>query len=891
MKKQLLVTFVLGMVVLAVQAQVQLDSLSEKNLRVGYSSVSSQTLTGAVDKVTGDLSRRSLSNSSLEALNGQAAGVQVQSGNDQETMVNAVRVRGNTSLTASNDPLVIIDGVTADLMTLSTIYPSDIESFTILKDASETSQYGSRGAAGVIEVATKKGRGQKFHISYDGSIGFEHIFKRTDMLNAAQFRQAAEHLGMTYIDKGADTDFTTCMERTGFVINQHLSFGGGTETANYRASLGVVDHKSVIRTNRFRNYIAKLNISQYAFDKRLSVDLGVFGSLQKNEKMPFLQKLYYSADTFNPTFPDGPNQEGGYDEVVEASWINNPNSLMEMSNDEDNGHFNVHMNVSFLLAKGLKLRLFGSYSYNSINNSHYYPSFVWNLGEAYRGNEKNEEGLGNVSLDYILKSGSSDLNLMVLVEEENQKSTGFYTTTTKFSTDAFGYNKLKAGAVCPWDGTDSYFTESHMQSLLFHAQYTLLERYTLTANARGDASSKFGENNRWGFFPSVSGAWIITKEQWMKNQKIINSAKLRVGYGLSGNLGGIDSYYSMQMFQPNGIVSVGGSPATTLEVIRNANPDLRWEVKRTFNLGLDLSFWHKRIALKVDYYRSKTTDMLYLYDVPVPPYTYNKLLANLGSMKNSGLEIGFGITPLRTSDIELTVNMNWSFERNKLISLNGEYNGHYLTAPSMKGISSLWGAGFHGASTVVYQVVGQPLGVFYLPHCKGLVEKPDGSKYYDVTSEKYICGQATPKALMGSNVALRYKHWDLTMQVNGAFGHKIYNGTSLTYMNMLSMPNYNVMEGAPEQNIQDQTISDYWLEKGDYVNIDYLTVGWTMPVRFKYIKSLRISASINNLATITGYSGLSPIINSSVINESLGIDDKRTTPVYRSFTIGVSVKF
>jgi hypothetical protein len=294
--------------------------------------------------------------------------------------------------------------------------------------------------------------------------------------------------------------------------------------------------------------------------------------------------------------------------------------------------------------------------------------------------------------------------------------------------------------------------------------------------------------------------------------------------------------------------------------------------------------------MSLDYYRSKTTDLLYVYDVPVPPFTYDKLLANLGSMRSSGLEIGFGITPLRTEDMELTVNMNWTFERNKLLSLDGDYNGQHLTAPSVKCISELYGAGFHGSSDVVMQMVGEPLGVFLLPHCNGLVKDDDGSYYYDVTKESYICGQATPKATMGSNVAFRYRHWDVTLQANGAFGHKIFNGTALTYSNLLSLPNYNVMKGAPERGIQDQTISDYWLEDGDYVNIDYVTLGWNVPVKSKHIRSLRLSVSVNNLATITGYSGLTPMINSSVINGTLGIDDKNTLPVYRSYTFGLSIK-
>ncbi len=860
-------------------------------VRVGYFSGSMNTLAGAVDKVTEERMNKGLVISSLDALSGQSAGVTVTSGGNQEAMVSAVRVRGTTSLTGANDPLVIIDGVTSDLATLSTIYPADIESFTILKDASETAQYGSRGAAGVIEVATKKGRQSHFHISYDGTVGFESVYKRVGVLNATAFREAVSSLGLAYIDKGADTDFGKSIERTGFVQNHHIAFGGGSETANYRASVGMMDHRTVIRTNNYHTYIAKLDISQKAFDNHLTVDLGVFGSLQKNNQLPFMQKLIYSAQTFNPTFPEEANADGRYDQVTEAIWINNPNSLLRMKQDEDNGHFNIHMSATVQLMENLRMKAFGSYSYSTENNAHYYPTFVWSHGEAYRDNDKSEEGLGNISIDYTIKGRKAEFNLMALAEAQKEKSTGFYATSINFSTDAFGYDKLSAGAATPWEGTDSYYTDAKMESFLFRAQYSLLDRYTLTANARADASSKFGENHRWGFFPSVSGAWVFSKEKWMKDAAFISVGKLRVGFGLSGSQGGIGSYNSMQLLQPNGIVPMNGASVITLGIVRNANPDLKWEVKTAFNVGLDLLLWDRRIMLSVDYYNSKTTDMLYVYDVPVPPFTYDKLLANLGSMKNSGVEIGFGITPLRTKDVDLTINMNWTFEHNRLLSLNGYYNGQYLTAPDMSAISSLYGAGFHGSSDVVFQVVGEPLGVFYLPHCKGLATDTDGSKYYDVTDERYICGQATPKAMMGSNIALRYRDFDVTMQMNGAFGHKIYNGTALTYINMLSLPNYNVMEGAPERNIQDQTISDYWLENGDYVNIDYLTIGWTVPICSKYLQSFRISASVNNLATITGYSGLTPMINSSVINGMLGIDDKNVMPVYRSYTIGMSIKF
>lgn len=409
-----------------------------------------------------------------------------------------------------------------------------------------------------------------------------------------------------------------------------------------------------------------------------------------------------------------------------------------------------------------------------------------------------------------------------------------------------------------------------------------------------------------GIFPSFSAAWVVSEEPFMKQFDFLNNLKIRAGYGLSGNQGAIDSYNSLQLVKPNGVVSVGGTPTVTMGVIRNANPDLKWEVKRTVNAGVDVGFFRNRLLFTADYYNSKTSDMLYLYDVSVPPFAYNKLLANLGSMRNSGVELGFGVTPLQTKDMELSVNVNVTFQQNKLLSLSGVYKGQQMSAPEYTGISDLNGAGFHGGyNHIVYQIVGQPLGVFYLPHCTGLTQMENGGYKYEIADlngggvdledgeDRYIAGQAIPKTMLGSNISFRYKQFDVSLQVNGAFGHKIYNGTSLTYMNMNSFPDYNVMQGAPGKNIQDQTATDYWLEKGDYINFDYLTVGWNVPLGKwrEYMQNLRVSCSVNNLATITGYSGLTPMINSYIVNNTLGIDDKRNYPVYRSYTVGLSFQF
>ena len=301
MDKRLFTTIVLLTAAIALFGQIKKDS-AKVNRK--YDIGQQLEISGAIEKVTEDRMNKGLVNSSLDALSGQAAGVQVQS-NNGEAMLSAVRVRGTTSLTGGNDPLVIIDGVQSDINTLSTIYPADISSFTILKDASETAQYGSRGAAGVIQVETKKGKGEKFHISYNANVGFESIYKNLHMLNAHQFRSAANNLRLSIIDMGYNTDFTKAPTRTGVVNNHHIAFEGGNETANYRASVGIQDHRTVIKNNKLSNYIAKLDVTQLAFDNRLTIELGLFGSVQKTDRIPSTQKLFYSAATFNPTFPAG----------------------------------------------------------------------------------------------------------------------------------------------------------------------------------------------------------------------------------------------------------------------------------------------------------------------------------------------------------------------------------------------------------------------------------------------------------------------------------------------------------------------------------------------------------------------------------------------------------
>lgn len=851
-------------------------------------------------------SNKGAANNALDVLSGQAAGVNVTSnGLDRMAMLNSVRVRGTTSIIGGNDPLVLIDGVTSDVLTLSTIYPADIESFRILKNAAETAMYGSRGASGVIEVKTKKGTGRGFQISYEGNVGFEQMYKHLDMLNAAEYVATAKALGIYCNNGGYNTDFYKVITRTGLVNNHYLAFSGGTPQSNYRASFGVIDHNTIIKKKDYGVFVAKIDVTQKAFNDKLTGDFGVFGSSFKNHDIFDTQMLFYSAACQNPTFPAGTDKNGNWIKNESATYINPPAILLEEKKDSKDMNFDAHIKLSYDFNSNWRISTFGSYLYSSTENGQFCPTWVWAQGNVYRGEFKKEEWLGNVAVNFNKKFGIHAISAEASSEYRKLNKSAFWVYAKGIPTNDFHYDNIGATASRPYGGTESTYEDQALASVMGSITYELLNKYVFSVNARSDGSSMVGNNNRWGFFPSVSFTWNLKKERLLAHLKPLSLLKLRSSLGQAGNLGGISAYTTMSTARQTGIVPIKSSPTVTLGMVKNNNPDLKWETKTTFNIGADVGFFDNRIMFTAEYYYSRTSDMLYAYEVPVPPFAYNTLLANIGAMSNRGFEFGLSMQPISKKDMELNFNMNLSFQSNKLISLSGEYKGMNMSAANITAIGSLNGAGQNGGdNNVVYQIVGQPLGVFYLPHCNGLIKNNDGSYSYNIQDldnngkvdlsdggDRYIAGQATPKVTLGSNISFRYKDFYIALQMNGAFGHKIFNGTGLAFTNMTSFPDYNVLKDAPKKNIMDQRVSDYWLEKGNYLNFEHLTIGYNVPLKKNVIRSLRISCNISNLGTITGYKGLTPMINSYVMNSTMGIDDKRNYPLYRTYSLGLSVQF
>ena len=481
-----------------------------------------------------------------------------------------------------------------------------------------------------------------------------------------------------------------------------------------------------------------------------------------------------------------------------------------------------------------------------------------------------------------------------------------------FQTNYFKYNNLQAGANVSWGDVTSDSKEYTLSSYMARVNYMFADRYIVTANLRADGSSKLGSGHKWGWFPSASAAWVISKENFMKDVKWVNNFKLRAGYGVTGNQDAIDPYTSLALYGPNGVTPVNGTNTTTFAVQSNDNPDLKWETKSTFDVGLDLSLFNSRLNITLDWYTSKTKDLLYNYTVPVPPFTYENLLANMGEMSNHGFEIGIRGDIIKTKDFTFNSGLNLSFQSNKLNSLSGNYKGQELTTSEHIQVARINAAGLTQNYGVTYLIEGQPIGVFYLPHCEGIdkdgkyiITDLDQNGNVDTgdSGDRQICGQAIPKAYLGWDFTFNYKNWSLAMQFNGAFGHKIFNGTSMTYSDLSNFPTYNVLADAPARGIKNKVISDYWLENGDYVNFEYLQLSYTFnkqQLKTKYIQNIKLGLAVNNVCTITGYSGLTPMINSASLVQqaegtttygTLGVDDKRIYPLTRTFSFNVGITF
>jgi len=882
----------------------------EETVVVGYAVGNKRTVTGAVERVTAENMNTGYVANPIDAIRGKVPGLVITQNGGNVTDTPTIRIRGTSSLSGGNTPLVIIDGIFGDMGMLYSLSPEDIQEITVLKDASETAQYGSRGAAGVIVVTTTKGKEGVAQVEYRGQFGVSQAYKTLQMLSADEYRDLNKSkFSGAGLDMGNNTNWMDWIQNKNVIQNNHnLSLTQGNDKGSMRASIGIQQRNGVIRNTDNTNYNARLNAQQKAFDGKLQFELNLMGSFRTQDFVS--SGIFAGAATYNPTFPSQRNSETGWwDYDPNAETVTHPGDYLDYTRRNETARVVTSGRITWNIIEGLTLSAFGSFNYDNTLSRNYYPwdvkDYKTGRGEANASTTVNKNLLGSVQLSYNKTIGKHAINALALVEGQQYDYWYDYAQVTGFDTNYFLYNNFEAGSTVKYGNVQSNASRNQLLSYMARLNYMFDNRYVITVNARADGSSKLGANNKWGFFPSASAAWLISNEGFMKNQNTVSNLKLRVGYGVTGNQDAISAYKSLKLMSPNGTTTYNGTTVTTYALDSNPNADLKWETKYTFDVGLDFGFWNNRMSGTLDVYTATTKDLLYTYTVPVPPFAYTTLLANMGEMRNQGVEFSLRGAIVETKDWSFNLGGNLAYQKNELVSLSGKYNGQDLTTAKYIALASASCNGLTSNTNVVYMTEGYPINIFRLPVHDGFnVDEATGKKTYKVKDvngdggitlddegDREYLGQATPKVVASIDAQLRWKNWDLSTQFNGAFGHKIYNFTSLRLSNLGAFPTYNVLKTAPELGVYNAQHTSYWLEKGDYVNIEYITIGYNLPASklgLKHLKALRVAASCNNVATITGYSGLTPMLNNSTIGGGI---DNNVFPVMRTWTLQLNVRF
>jgi iron complex outermembrane receptor protein len=872
---------------------------------IGYGSSTRKDVTGAVSSIAAkDMNQGAVVNP-LQLISGKMAGVNITQTGSEPGTAPSIRIRGISSLIGGNDPLVVVDGVQGNMDLLNQIPPSEIASMDILKDASATAVYGSRGAAGVIIVSTKKNKAGKTSVEYSNSMAVDYIPRKLDMLNADQWWQQAQLVGVpASANHGSDTDWYGILTKSGATQTHTLSFGGGTDKFSYRASISAILQDGVVINTSNKKYIGRIQATQSAMDDKLKLTFNLnsgvtnaTNSIGSIGRAAFTSNLITNAYVMRPTDPVY-NTDGSYFTDPNIFQYLNPYAAAQtVTNQGQYDNLFGSLKADLDLYKGLTAGWFGSWRKTNSTNGYYLPAESTNAyavdqkGYANISNNKQNERLMNISLSYKKVFGDHSINALALYEWQNQTYQGNFAQAKGFINDIATYNALQLGdlsKVQPGD-ISSYKNDRTLVSFLGRINYSFLNRYLFTASIRRDGSSVFGVNNKWGDFPSASVAWQIDKEPFMANQTIFSELKLRGGYGVTGNQQGLYPQNSISLVGGSGVTYFGGQQITNFNVTQNANADLRWETKKQTNIGVDFALLNNRIRGTVDVFTATTDNLLFDYTVPQPPFPYNTIKANVGSLLNKGLEVALGYDLIKTENTTLTLAGNVSLLRNKVLNLSGSINGVPLNTDNVS-----WGPSS-------FLIAGQPIGTFNILHHTGKdnansetvldVDKNGIIDQGNTSPDRLIKGSALPTYTYAFNPTFQYKNLDVSMLWRGSGGNKIYNGlrSSLSYLENIGKA--NILDSAiPLGLFTSKYGSDLWLEDGSFLRLENVTVGYNFHFeKIKYIESVRLSLTGNNLLLITPYSGIDPELNMSGSNGFGG--DNGIYPRTRSFAFGLNVKF
>ena len=905
-------------------------ALLEEVVVIGYGVQRRGEVTGSTATLNVDDANKGLIAAPDEFIRGRIAGVTVTQNNGEPGSAFIIRIRGGTSISASNEPLYVIDGIPIDNSPitpdgigisgqspaarnpLNTINPNDIASMTILKDASATAIYGSRGANGVVLITTKQGSAGRLTVDYDGYVSAQSLANKLDLVSASEYRSfiadqvSAGNLTQAALDilGDANTDWQDEVMQTAIAQSHNLAFSGGTTDAQYRVSLGYLNQEGLIQQSGLERLTGRLNAQQNAMDGKLRLTVNLTSSfinddfIAYNSTSGFEGAIMQSIFEMNPTFPVREGDEFfeiGPGRVRPANPVALANEIQDNSKTTRTlGNFSAEYDVLDNLTA--KIQVGGDRAQAS--RRIFFPAASPG-GSEFNGlaAQLNRERSSYTVQTYLTFDDTfkqdHDLNVLGGYEFNQYIVESFAAQTRDFVTDLTGFDALQAGAVRQEIASDK--NRNRLISFFGRANYGFKDRYFLTAVLRYDGSSRFGSGNKWATFPALSAAWRISDEAFMSGNDFISDLRIKAGWGIVGSqeIGNNLALATLAADAAN-IAIIGGLPVTGFAPAAFANPDLKWEETSSINIGVDFGLSNGKYNGTIEYYQKNTTDLLLEISVPQPAPVPTRI-ENIGEVDNTGLELSFDALILDRPDLNLTIGGVFASNSNKVKSLGPR---DQIITGTVQG---------RGQSGTFSQLIipGEPLGTFFGPVFTGIENGAqqfadlDGDGTVEITSDdRQILGNAQPDFTYGLQFLLNYKEWDFSLFVRGEQGRDIFNNTALVYETKSSATqNVNFFASALDDGTalrEPAKFSSRYIQDGSFLRIDNLTVGYTIDAKSlsQFAQRARVYVTVQNLVNITGYDGYDPEVDTQGAGglAVLGVDFT-SFPRPRTFTFGVSLGF
>jgi TonB-linked SusC/RagA family outer membrane protein len=871
---------------------------------VGYGTQKKGEITSSITSMkAADFNKAPVVNA-MQLVEGRVAGLTISRESTDPNATVGIQMRGVSTLTGNNEPLIIIDGVPGNMTSLNAVTPEDIESIDVLKDGSAAAIYGTRGNNGVIIVSTKRPVAGVSQVEYSGYLMHEGVYKRPDILSGQEFVDYGKRTNSAVIkDFGArDVAYDLLLNNDNFTHVHNLTATGGTNAMNYRASLSYRNYEGIAIGTKRETINGALALNHWALNNKLLLSFNLSNSYIKANLFPE-NGIFYEAIRRNPTIPIYNNDGSFYEDYGGYEDWNPVARAHQRTRQRDFKNLLGSVKATYELLPGLKTSVFIALENNDEYRNEYYSRLEYtSIKEGTSGRaEKEYLKWKNRTLEWTAdynKTFAQVHNVTGLIgysfqdfdyEQMRMRNQGFLT-------DAFTTHNIGAGSYLKQGlaEMESDKEQSTLIAFFARANYNYDGKYLLSASLRQEGSSKFGANNKWALFPSVSLGWMMSKEGFMKNVSAINMLKFRIGYGVTGSLP-TDPYMSLIKYGTGagGWDAINGKWITaTYGPGNNPNPNLKWEKNKSLNIGFDFGLFNDRINGSLDWYQRITSDLIGEYTAQTPPLIYSVITTNVGTIRNRGLELSLNLRAVQTQDFTYTANLTFAYEQNMLTSLSNDiYKSSFISK-----------YGFPSPGNIGYAQrlqEGHPVGSFYGFICEGvdqngswILKDLDGKEGYSEDDRTWI-GNGLPKVKAGLQNSFTYKNFDFSFFLRGMFDYDVLNEGRIYFGTTTSIDKSgtNVYKFALDEKItEDPVFSTYYLEKGNFLKIDNVTLGYTLNPKSKYVKFIRVYGNVTNMAMITGYKGLSPDINVVGI-ENPGIDRRGVYPITRTFSFGVNFGF